>query len=128
MATRLFYKNFKGPLHPRMEVCHCCDTPICVNPAHLFLGTKADNQQDCVAKGRDKGRRHPGEKNSQAVLSEAAVLLIYKDPRTQGRIAAEHGVHRTTVNLIKKGKKWGWLTASHGEGVRLPVGGPRSTH
>ena len=37
---------------PGMMACHKCDTPLCVNPDHLFVGTQSENMQDCVAKGR----------------------------------------------------------------------------
>lgn len=51
-AHRLSWKWAYGAIPPGMFVCHHCDTPACVRPDHLFLGTAQDNNRDAVRKGR----------------------------------------------------------------------------
>lgn len=51
-AHRVAHELINGPIPDWMHVCHRCDNPKCVNPTHLFLGTRSDNMQDCLKKGR----------------------------------------------------------------------------
>ena len=49
---RLFFSLYKERIPEDKIILHSCDTPLCVNPEHLRLGTALDNRRDCISKGR----------------------------------------------------------------------------
>lgn len=88
-------------------VLHHCDNPSCVNPDHLFLGTRVDNQRDMMK----KGRAAHGEKNSHSKLTEAQVISIKNSypSISQASLAKMYGVNDSAINKIVNGERWVYL-------------------
>jgi len=108
-AHRFAWAQANGEIPDGLHVLHRCDTPCCVNPSHLFLGTDQDNSDDKVKKGRQIGAR--GTKQSSHKLTEKQVMAIRASSTSSRKLGAEYGVSKTLINYIKaKSKKaWGWL-------------------
>lgn len=111
-AHRFSYMLHHGPIADKLEVCHTCDTPACVRPDHLFLGTTAQNQADKMAKGRHVARF--GADRPQAILTEDQAKAILTDPRPHSQIAAEYGVHAQTISSLKTRVSWAHLGPEKG--------------
>jgi len=110
LAHRLAWELVRGPVPLGTSVCHRCDTPRCVNPNHLFLGTHADNSADMVS----KGRQPCGERHGRAILTETEVKTIWRllaAGVTHRAIAAMYGVGPSTIYDIKSGRNWRYLTS-----------------
>jgi|ERR1700722_2279912 len=137
-AHRFSWLIHYGEIPEGLCVCHTCDTPACVNPKHLFLGTSAENTFDRHRKGRDcsgdkhwtrlhpenlkRGESHPavidssylprGEAHKLSKLTEANVLEIRR-LRVSGIkrkiVANKFNVSPDTIYRIDKGTLWGWL-------------------
>lgn len=109
-AHRIAWELYIGQIPPRLLVCHHCDNPPCVNPAHLFLGTDADNMAD---RDRKERRTAPkGEQNGEAKLSESEALQVLRRKTTGQRlidVAAEFGVSVPQVSRIWRGDSWSHL-------------------
>lgn len=99
-AHRVAWELTHGPIPAGQCVCHRCDTPPCVNPDHLFLGTQADNIRDAVAKGRLVFAKHLRKLTD---VQRQAVRATYRRGMTN-QLAAEYGVSRGTIQRIAHGK------------------------
>jgi hypothetical protein len=106
-AHRLSWQFHHGEIPEGKQICHRCDIRHCVNPSHLFLGTKKDNMEDASQKGRLKGRNVArGENVHQAKLTEIQAREIYFMSGTQIEIASKFGVSQSEVSRIKHRDRW----------------------
>lgn len=103
-AHRASWELHFGDIPSGLCVCHKCDTPQCVNPLHLFLGTHTDNAMDKVRKGRDNTPMGVNQRNAK--LTDDDVMKIRNDTRTCKTIAAEYGIDGSTCSIIQLGRTW----------------------
>lgn len=104
-AHRLSYLIHRGRIPSGKCVLHRCDNPPCVNPEHLFVGTKLDNARDMVS----KGRHSYGDRQGASKLSEAqvlSVLSLVKSGVPQIRVAEMLEVSPMHVSRIVRGERW----------------------
>jgi len=107
-AHRYSYLIHKGD--PKdLFVCHTCDVRCCVNPDHLFLGTRQDNNNDKILKGRGA----KGENVGTARLKEYQVIEIhqkYKQGISISVLSSDYSIGKHAIYSIIKGKSWTYLS------------------
>lgn len=103
----------KRPIPKDMVVCHSCDNPRCVNPAHLWLGSQEENQLDKISKGRHLIDVMRGEVHVDAKLTEVQVRAILADARPYAEIGHEYGIAASTVGSIKNRTSWAHIDVEH---------------
>lgn len=94
------------PVPVGMVVMHSCDNPICVNPAHLSLGTYAINTADMIAKGRKRVVAPVGQDNGKAILDEEKVRYIRASAKNNAELGRELGVSVNAVRGVRTGRTW----------------------
>ena len=93
-----------------LEILHSCDTPACVNPDHLRLGTHKENMEDMVRRGRradTSGENNPNAKRSADVV--VAIRRDFADGLRQHKIVSKYGLTKCAVSEIVNRKTWAVL-------------------
>lgn len=101
---RSLEESLGRPLGEGMCACHRCDNRICIEPDHLFEGTRQQNNADMVAKGRQRAPQ--GENHFRAKLTDDAVRLIRSSPKPHRALAKDFAVTKGLIGQIKRGLIW----------------------
>lgn len=107
-AHRVSWMLNIGPIPTGLEVCHRCDVPACVNPAHLFVATHYENMMDRDRKGRHKAGEQPnGEEHWFAKLTEDEVREIRANTTdTNAKLAKKYSVAIATISGVRLRRSW----------------------
>lgn len=106
VAHRVSWIAHRGAIPEGLGVLHRCDVRRCCNPAHLFLGTAADNMRDAGSKGRLSGPREAKRARVQK-LTDEMVREIRSSSEKAAVLAARFGVGRPAIYNIRNGvRKW----------------------
>ncbi len=108
-AHRVFWEIENGPIPVGKYACHHCDTPACVRPDHIFIGSQKENLADCRRKGRNKKMENGDQKgaaNRNAKLTLENVLDIRTKRLSKAEFARLYGVSFKAVKNVWDGKSW----------------------
>lgn len=108
-AHRISYEIVHGPISNGLSVCHTCDTPRCVNPAHFWLGTAADNNAD----RKSKNRYHTTPRYGRAPMAKLTYEIADTIRREYAegtfntyQLAARYGVSQSNISRVLTKKQW----------------------
>jgi hypothetical protein len=102
---RFAFEQANGPIPDGLVVRHKCDVRLCCNPAHLELGTTADNNRDMLLRGRQaRGSRHGNARLTEAQVADIRASLDAGEKQTV--LADRYGVSQAHISLIHRGAAW----------------------
>ena len=103
LSTRIAYFLATGHDPYPLLVCHTCDNPLCVNGAHLFCGTQADNLFDMTSKGRRPYGKDVGWMTTHQVAGVRSLWEtgLYR----QKQLAVMFGASQSHISQIVTGQQ-----------------------
>jgi hypothetical protein len=104
-AHRAMWQLAYGPIPEGMLVLHRCDRPLCVKPAHLYLGSPLDNTRDMLSRGRAGGTLPPHGKLTEEKAQEIRRMCAERHT-TQRKIANAYGVSEALISQIVNRRVW----------------------
>lgn len=119
LAHRYAYERAHGPIPEGMHVLHKCDTPLCCNVDHLFLGTHKENMNDMHGKDRSysgpvtwapKGEKHRSAKLTEEVIMNAKILHFFSGV-SQSQLSRAYRVNNSVMHRAITGKTWKHIKA-----------------
>jgi len=111
-AHRVAFRLAKHSPDPIKDVCHACDNKKCVNPSHLFEGTRSENMLDASRKNLIGAKTKPhkilrGERHGGSKLTGTEVRAILNEVgQSSYALGRKYGVHASTISRIRNGSLW----------------------
>ena len=110
IVHRALFQHLNGEIPKNAYVCHECDTPSCVNPNHLFLGSAVDNAQDRKMKNRSAPKfGHHNGRSKIKICDLPNIKQLISEGKHQKHIAKMFDVSQSAISRIKRGASWKYV-------------------
>ncbi len=112
IATRISYWMHYHVDPGKLDVCHECNNPPCVNPKHLFIDTRSGNQQHCIVENR---RNQHGNNNPKSKLRDYEIpkILELETQLSLEQIGKLFGVSDSCINFVLNGTTWSHVSGRY---------------